>query len=99
MRAGSVAHHDEADRDPSGAGLGDEAAAAEALVVGMGRHHDDPARRHQVFEGAHRQRLGGGEEGVGPHQRGSHRAAIGPSADRIVAAAPVSARSGAGWRR
>jgi len=44
-----------------------EAAAAEALVIGIGRHHHEAARPDQRVEIGQGQAVGGGKEGVGAH--------------------------------
>ncbi len=71
VRAAAVAHHHETHIATLGAGGGDETAATEALVIGMGRHHHEAARPDQRVEGSQRQGVGGGEKGVGTHRAGS----------------------------
>lgn len=67
MRADAVAHDDKPNRRAAGAGLREEPSATEALVVGMRRDDNQPAAAGQVVERDEGQRLGGGQERIGPH--------------------------------
>jgi hypothetical protein len=84
---GQDGHHR---RPAAPAGLGDQAAAAQTLVVRMGRQHQEAAGEHLVQIGD-RQRAKPLENGGG----GGH------VRSRVMnqAAASVRVSSGAGWRR
>ena len=71
VRAAAVADDDHRDRLAPGRCRRHHAAAAEALVVGMGCHDDEAGTARQGVEVSHRQTFGGGKEGVGVHGAGS----------------------------
>ena len=72
------------------AGLGDETAAAEALIVGVRRQHEGRLSLVDRVEVRERQRAHGRERVLRTHQRGR---------SSMWTAASVSTASGAGWRR
>ena len=77
MRAAAVADHDEAYRPAGFPRRRDQTAAAEALVIRMGGDDHQTAATRERIEAGHGQRIGRGEERVGPHHRtgvgrGSH---------------------------
>ena len=83
VRAAPVADDHHADVAALRRRLGDEAAAAEALVVGMGGDDDEAGRGDRVEIGDG-QRRGGGEKGGGLHRSISKLLSEQSLLDRVV---------------
>ena len=96
MRPGAVADDNNLPTQILPAGLGDQAAAAQALIVRMGRDNDERPILERLTQRPKRQPLRGAQEFVHRHR---HRSCAVAGCARIHAAASVSARSGPGWRR
>ncbi len=100
VRRAAVGDHHQVDVDLPETGLGDQAAAAQTLVVGMRRkHHDGLAACHPV-QVRERQRLEGAKHLRGRNHRPdeAQEAAWEGAHDRRLPAGPRLAQPGTGWR-
>ena len=96
MRPGAVADDDNLPAQILPAGLGDQAAAAQALIVRMGSDNDERPILERLAQRPKRKPLRGAQEFLHRHR---HRSCVVAGCARIHAAASVNARSGPGWRR
>ena len=69
VRPATVADHDQVHAPPGRPRRSDQAAAAQALVIGVRGDDHEATGSRQIVEARDRQPVGGGEKGVGTHQR------------------------------
>ena len=96
MRPRPVADEDDAHRPARVDCFEDQRAAAEALVIGVGRDNNSAAFAKKVGQSRGGQSVGCGEKRVPLHARSANPP---PISDRIHSAPLPSARSSPGWRR